>query len=203
MSALRRLRIPRAWALLLVPLLAVQARSVATATEPALIAGVFSPARPAPEFRLQGSDSKPLLLSHYRGKLVLLSFGYTSCADVCPVTLSVLAQARRLLSDAAGEVQVIYVTVDPERDTAARLHGFLAAYDPKMIGGTGSSEQLAAVQRDYGIAVGPKIPMSSGYALSHSSYTYLIDRQGSLRALMPFGHTAADFAHDLRLLLQK
>jgi protein SCO1/2 len=167
----------------------------------ALIAGVFSPPRAAPGFTLAGSDGAPLGIGSYRGKVVLLSFGYTSCTEVCPVTLSILAQARRLLGASASDVQVIYVTVDPERDTAGRMRGFLKAFDPSFLGGTGTAAQLAAVRRDYGISVGGKIPMGSGYALAHSSFTYLVDRQGMLRALMPFGHGAADFAHDVRLLL--
>jgi protein SCO1/2 len=188
----------RALAVLL-PLLALPA----AAAEPALIAGVFSPPRPAPDFSLQGSDGKPLQLSHYRGKVVLLSFGYSSCTEVCPVTLSILAQARRQLQEAGRDVQVVYVTVDPERDDAARMHQFLASFDPAMVGGTGSAAQLASVQKDYGITVSAKLPTASGYALAHSSFVYLIDRRGSLRALMPFGHNAADYAHDLRLLLQQ
>jgi len=167
----------------------------------ALVAGVFSPPRSAPAFTLAGSDGAPLRLDRFRGKVVLLSFGYTSCTEVCPVTLSILAQARRLLGAAAGDVQVIYVTVDPERDTAMRMREFLKAFDPGFLGGTGTAAQLAAVRQNYGISVGGKIPMGNGYALAHSSFTYLVDRQGMLRALMPFGHGAADFAHDVRLLL--
>ena len=112
-----------------------------------------------------------------------------------------LAQARRLLGPAANGMQVIYVTVDPERDTAARMQAFLKSFDPGFLGGTGSAAQLAAVRHDYGISLSDRIPMGSGYALAHSSFTYLIDRQGMLRALMPFGHDAKDFAHDVRLLL--
>ena len=180
-------------------LLALALANMASAD--ALVAGVFTPPRPAPAFALAGSDGAPLALARYRGKVVLLSFGYTSCTEVCPVTLALLAQARRLLGPAADGVQVIYVTVDPERDSAERMRGFLKAFDPAFIGGTGTAAQLAAVRRDYGISVSDKIPMAGGYALAHSSFTYLIDRQGMLRALMPFGHEAKDFAHDVRLLL--
>jgi protein SCO1/2 len=172
-----------------------------SASADALVAGVFSPPRSAPAFTLAGSDGAPLRLERYRGKVVLLSFGYTSCTEVCPVTLSILAQARRLLGADAGDLQVIYVTVDPERDTATRMREFLKAFDPSFLGATGSAAQLAGVRREYGISVGEKIPMGNGYVLAHSSFTYLVDRQGMLRALMPYGHGAADFAHDVRLLL--
>jgi len=169
----------------------------------ALIAGIFTPPRLAPDFSLRGSDGKDLKLSGYRGKVVLLSFGYTSCTEVCPVTLGVLAAARRELGAAANEVQVIYVTVDPERDSAQRMRKFLTAFDPNFVGGTGAPQQLAAVRADYGISVSQKMPIPGGYVLSHSSYVYLIGRDGNLLALMPFGHNADDFAHDLRILLNK
>ena len=174
----------------------------ARAEDAALIAGVFSPARLAPEFTLRGSDGKDLHLDHYRGKVVLLAFGYTSCTEVCPVTLSILAQARRKLSGQASEVQVVYITVDPERDNVERMNSYLAGFDRSFVGGTGSAQQLAAVRTAYGISLGKKIPMPGGYLLSHSSFTYLIDRDGRLQALMPFGHDAADFAHDIHLLLK-
>jgi protein SCO1 len=134
---------------------------------------------------------------------VLLAFGYTSCREVCPVTLSTLAQARRKLNAAANELQILYITVDPDRDTVERMKGFVTAFDPSFVGGTGTAPQLAAVRSAYGISVGEKVAIPGGYALSHSSFTYLIDQQGKLRALMPFGHSAADFAHDVRLLLKQ
>lgn len=183
-------------------LLCTLAAPLALAGEAELIAGVFTPARLAPEFTLRGSDGKDLNLARYRGKVVLLAFGYTSCTEVCPVTLSILAQARRKLGALAGDVQVVYITVDPERDSVARMHSYLGGFDPSFMGGTGTAGELAAVRSVYGITVGSRVPMPGGYLLSHSSFTYLIDREGRLRALMPFGHDAADFAHDLRLLLQ-
>jgi len=171
----------------------------------ALKAGVFEPARVAPDFTLRGSDGAALNLSHYRGKLVILGFGYTSCTDVCPITLAMLAEARKKLGVNAADVQVVYVTVDPERDNAARLKTYLGAFDPTFIGGTGTPEQLAAVRKDYGISAVKKAFDGGlqGYSVHHSSYIYLIDREGRLRGLMPFGHTADDVVHDANILLQK
>ena len=91
-----------------------------------LKAGIFDPAREAPDFSVNGTDGTPLTLSRYRGKVVLMAFGYTSCPNVCPTTLAVLAQARRNLGPRASQVQVIYLTVDPERDSPERLGHFLA-----------------------------------------------------------------------------
>ena len=175
--------------------------TISAAGDTSLIAGVFSPARAAPDFSLRGSDGSELTLRRYRGKVVALAFGYTSCTAVCPVTLGVLAAARRKLDAAADQVQVVYVTVDPERDNAERMRKFLHGFDASFVGGTGSAQQLAAVRAQYGISVSDKIPIPGGYALNHSSYIYLIDRDGGLRALMPYGHSADDFAHDMRILL--
>jgi len=177
--------------------------AAAAADTASLIAGVFNPPRLAPDFSLRGSDGAELELRRYRGKVVLLAFGYTSCTEVCPITLGVLAQAHKKLAAAADELQVIYITVDPERDDAERMRQYLNAFDPSFIGGTGTPPQLAAVRTDYGISVSKKIPVPGGYALAHSSYIYLIDRGGSLRALMPYGHGADDFAHDVRILLKQ
>jgi protein SCO1/2 len=169
---------------------------------PALKAGVFEPPRQAPELMLRGSDGSELKLSRYRGKLVLMSFGFTSCAAVCPVTLATLTQARKLLGPQADSVQVVFITVDPERDDPQRMKTFLAAFDPTFIGATGKPEALEAVRRSYGVSA-RKIPMADGYLFDHSSSIFLIDAEGRLRAMMPYGHEAKDFVHDIKLLLAK
>jgi len=166
----------------------------------ALKAGIFSPAREAPDFSVRGSDGAPLVLSHYRGKVVLLAFGYTSCPNVCPVTLAVLAQAHRKLGALGSKVQVIYLTVDPERDSVERLKQTLASYDPSFVGGTGTDQQMAAVRESYGVTA-EKLGTGTDYAIAHSSFVYLIARDGKLRALMPFGHEADDYVHDISMLL--
>ena len=165
-----------------------------------LRAGVFDPPRAAPEFSLLGSDGSELTLGRYRGKVVILGFGFSSCPDVCPTTLSVLARARRQLGPEGEQVQVVYITVDPERDHAERLRSYLGGFDPTFVGGTGSAAELEAVRRDYGIAA-ERTASGGSYAFAHSSYTYLIDREGVLRALMPYGHPAEDYVHDLKILL--
>jgi protein SCO1 len=165
-----------------------------------LKAGVFNPAREAPDFSVRGSDGAALTLSHYRGKVVVLGFGYTSCLNVCPVTLAVLAQAQRKLGPLASQVQVIYLTVDPERDNSERLKQYLAAFDPSFVGGTGTAAQMAAVRSSYGVTA-EKIGSGNDYGVAHSSFIYLIARDGKLRALMPFGHKADDYVHDISMLL--
>jgi protein SCO1/2 len=171
----------------------------AAESEP-LKAGVFNPAREAPDFSVRGSDGASLTLSHYRGKVVLLGFGYTSCPNVCPVTLAVLAQAHRKLGALGSQVQVIYLTVDPERDSAEKLKQYLAAFDPSFVGGTGSATQMAEVRKSYGVTA-EKVGTGKDYGIAHSSFVYLITRDGKLRALMPFGHKADDYVHDISMLL--
>jgi protein SCO1/2 len=166
----------------------------------ALKAGIFNPPREAPDFSVRGSDGAPLVLSRYRGKVVVLAFGYTSCPNVCPVTLAVLAQAHRKLGAQGSQVQIIYLTVDPERDSAERLKQYLAAFDSTFVGGTGTALQMAAVRKSYGVTA-EKVGTGTDYAVAHSSFVYLITREGKLRALMPFGHKADDYVHDISILL--
>jgi protein SCO1/2 len=174
--------------------------AMTAAAAPAFKAGVFDPPRAAPDFSLQGTNGQELKLSGFRGKVVLLAFGYSSCQSVCPITLSTFAQTLRGMGTAAAGVQVVYVTVDPGRDNPAHLKAFLDNFSPAFIGGTGTERQLQQVRKDYGVSA-TKIPDGNTYMYDHSSFIYLIDRVGRIRALMPYGHPPEDFAHDLRILL--
>ena len=180
--------------------LAVPVAALADGVAPPLKAGSFEPPRAAPDFVLAGSDGAPLQLSKLHGKVVLMSFGYTHCPAVCPTTLATLAEARKSLGKDATAVQVVFVTVDPERDDATRMKQYVAAFDPSFLGATGKPEALAAVRRSYGV-VARKVPLADSYGIDHSSSIFLIDRDGRLRAQMPYGRDARDFAHDVRLLL--
>ena len=186
--------------------LAVLACGARAGNVESLRTGAFDPPRAAPDFSLSGSNGAELTLSRSRGKVVALGFGYTSCPEVCPTTMAFLAQARRQLGTARDGFQVVYVTVDPERDTADRLRKFVTAFDPTFIGATGTAAQLAQVRSAYGIQVS-KINSAkstgSDYLLHHSSYVYLVDRSGNLRAMMPFGVSVDDIAHDVKVLLAK
>ena len=192
---------------LLASLLFVFGMVAEAASTPELRAGVFDPPRAAPDFALKGSNGSELKLSRYRGKVVALGFGYTHCPSVCPTTLAFLAEARKKLAAAGSDFQVVYVTVDPERDTPEQLKTFLAAFDPTFIGATGTPQQLADVRKAYGITLSEKIFVEtlpkSNYFLDHSSFIYLVDRTGQLRAMMPFGVSADDMEHDVKVLLSK
>jgi protein SCO1/2 len=167
-----------------------------------LKAGTLSPVMPAPELALHGSDGKPLTLERFRGKVVLLAFGFSNCGEVCPITLATLAGARRKMGDAAANVQVVYVTVDPERDDAAQMKKFLGSFDPTFVGGVGSRAEIDLAQKSYGISSVKNMNPDGSYTIGHSSSIYLIGRDGGLRAVMPYGHSSADFVHDLKILLR-
>lgn len=182
----------------------VLSAAAATGSSPPMLkAGAFDPPRLAPDFTLRASNGGELKISNYRGKVVLLAFGYTSCTAVCPITLNTFAQTRHQLpAAAAADVQVIYITVDPGRDDAARMKKYLGSFDPTFVGGTGTEQELAAVRKNYGVSADKQIAGNS-YTYEHSSFTYLIDRQGRIRALMPYGHSPDDYVHDLTLLLKE
>lgn len=187
----------------LAPLVALLFAMIAVAADrPMLKAGVFEPPRPAPELSLDASSGGKLSLADYRGKVILMGFGFTSCPEVCPTTLATLAQARKRLGAQAEQLQVVYVTVDPERDTADRMRAYLGGFDPSFVGGTGTPAQLAAVRKNYGVMAERK-PMGSSYTVGHSSSVYLIDQKGLLRGMMPYGRLPDDFVHDVRALLSE
>ena len=178
-----------------------KAQVATSCAEPqALKAGVFNPPYEAPDFSLPGSDGSIVTLARYRGKVVLLEFGFTNCAAVCPTTLATLAQVRSQLGKAADSVQVIFVTVDPARDSASTMRQYLGAFDPTFVGATGNPDALAAVRQKYGVTA---VRQGTGpdYAIAHTSSIFLIDRAGKLRAMMPYGHDASDFVHDIKFLL--
>lgn len=186
----------------LVGLLMAVAASMSVSAADALKAGVFEPPRAAPELALQASKGGQLSLADYRGKVVLLGFGFTSCPEVCPTTLAVLAQARKKLGEQGEQLQVVYVTVDPERDTADRMRAYLGGFDPTFIGGTGTAAQLATTRKNYGV-MAEKKPVGNSYSVAHSSSVHLIDRKGLLRGMMPYGRLPDDYVHDVRALLNE
>ena len=178
--------------------------ALANAAPPAeaLKAGVLTPVMAAPALKLTATDGQPLTLERFRGKVVMVAFGFSNCGEVCPITLATLAGARKKLGAAARDVQVVYVTVDPERDDAAQMKKFLGAFDPTFIGGVGTRAEIDAAQASWGISSVKKMNPDGSYLIGHSSSIYMIDRAGGLRAVMPYGHPADDFVHDLKILLK-
>jgi protein SCO1/2 len=166
--------------------------------------GSFEPARMAPDFELDSSSGAPFMLSRYRGKVVALAFGFTHCVRICPTTLATLAQVSTKLGADANKLQVVFVTVDPERDSAARLREFLGLFNPSFLGVTGTSSQLEALRQAYGITIDREATPDErlGYQVHHSSSILLIDREGKLRLFVPFGKPADHIVHDVKLLLR-
>ena len=176
-----------------------------SAAEAPFRTGVLEPPGPAPEFTLSSDTGKTIRLRDWRGNVVLLYFGYTSCPDVCPTTLSDLAEVKKQLGPAAQRLRVALVTVDPERDTAKRLHTYVQAFDPTFVGLTERKAVLAAIWKAYGVYVqSHRVPGSSdGYVVDHSATTFVIDAEGRLRLAISFGTPAVDIRHDLQLLLPR
>jgi protein SCO1 len=140
-------------------------------------------------------------LKDFRGKLVALFFGYTHCPDVCPTTMDDLAKALKLLGDKRDEVQVLFVTVDPERDTQQVLAQYVPAFDSSFLGLYGNPEAVAAVARDFKVFYQKQSSGSkAGYSVDHSAGVYVFDKKGQLRLYLNYGQKPQDIAHDLRLL---
>ena len=194
-------------ALVVLPLLVLGARVAylrVPQAEQGLRSGTFDPPRDAPAFSLDGSNGTKLGPGDYLGKVVIVEFGYTYCQDVCPITLAHLTEAWKKMGGDVRDVQLIYITVDPARDNPERLREHLTAFNPTFLGATGAPEDLQAVEKAYGV-VAKQVPSKNPalpYAMDHSSSLYLIDRQGKLRALVPFGTPVDDIVHDLEFLLQ-
>jgi len=160
------------------------------------VAGKFAHA----DFKLTDHHGTPRTLADFRGKVVLLFFGYVHCPDVCPTTLADMAQALQFLGDDAKRVQVLFVTVDPERDTTELLANFIPAFNPDFLGLSGDAKATADVTRAFAVSY-QKQPSKTGYNVDHSAGTYLLDGHGKVRLLAPYGQSAEWLAQDARLLL--
>jgi protein SCO1/2 len=152
--------------------------------------------------RLTDHEGRARSLADFRGKVVVVVFGFTHCPDVCPTALSDMARAVRQLGDRGREVQVLFVTVDPKRDTAEVLRQYVPAFHPDFIGLRGSEAEVAAVTKDfkvYASARPGKTPET--YTVDHTAQHFVFDREGRLRLLLPPGMANAAIASDLRLLM--
>lgn len=160
------------------------------------------PPIPVQSFTLTGQKG-PVSLQDYHGKLIVLFFGYTYCPDVCPTTLGTLAQAMQTMGSLATGVQVIMVSVDPDRDTPEGLAEYVANFDPSFIGVTGSKEKINAVTDANGIFY-EIVPGSSAddYSINHTASLLVLDKNLNLVLLIPFGNKPAQIADDLKYLLK-
>jgi protein SCO1 len=194
----------------------------------ALLAGCGAETTPSPQLTLKGTDisaasefsaaaspggvrlaltdhnDRPVTLDSFQGKLVVLFFGYTHCPDVCPTTLADMAQALKLLpADAADQVRVLFVTVDPERDTAEILKAYVPYFHPDFLGLRGTPEQVAQAAQEFRVTYRKHVePGASDYLIDHSAGSYIVDARGRLRVYLPFASPPEDIAHDLAALLR-
>jgi len=161
----------------------------------------LDPPQEVPAVTMQGSDGQPHTLRDFRGKVTVVFFGYTHCPDVCPMTASTLSRARALLGKDAERVQLVFVSVDPERDTPERLASYLAKYDPTFLGLSGDEAALQELATAFGVHYA-KVESNSalGYLMEHTASSFVLDRDGRLRAVLPFGLTPEQVASDLRTL---
>jgi protein SCO1/2 len=180
----------------------------------ALFAGCGEPAPPpfratditgAPygaQFVLTDHKGVERRLGDFRGKVVTLFFGFTQCPDVCPTNLTAMAEVMKLLGDDAKRIQVLFVTVDPERDTQELLAEYVPAFHPDFLGLRGDEAATKAAAREFKVFY-QKVPgqTAGSYTMDHSAGTYVFDPAGRLRLYIKHGETPEAIAHDIRLLL--
>lgn len=155
-------------------------------------------------FSLRGHDGKPRSLADFRGKVVVMFFGYTRCPDICPTTLADAAQAMKALGADADRVQVLFVTVDPERDTQEMLAQYVPAFDPRFLGLTGSAADIKRTAAEFKIFYEKREGKAPGaYTMDHSAQSYVLDTQGRLRLFLRHDRLAEDLPADVRRLLRE
>lgn len=139
-------------------------------------------------------------LEDFKGKVVMLYFGFVQCPDVCPTALTRAAEVKRRLGDQGKRLQVLFVTVDPERDTPDLLRSYMAAFDPDFLALTGSAAEIKATADEFR-AHYKKVPTGSSYTMDHSALSYLFDAQGRLRVALRHAQTADEYLADIRTLM--
>jgi protein SCO1 len=156
----------------------------------------------ARDFRLTDHNGQVRTLADFKGKVVAVFFGYIHCPDVCPTTLSDFAAALQQLGPQAQRVQVIFVTLDPQRDTPELLKQFVPAFNPGFLGMTADAESLKQLAQEYKVVYQKtSVKAADDYMIDHSAGTYIYDPQGRLRLLMPYGSQPSAIAQDLKTLL--
>jgi len=151
---------------------------------------------------LTDQDGRARSLADFKGKVLVVFFGYTQCPDVCPTTMAEVAEVKRSLGADGDKVQGVFVTVDPERDTATLLTAYLASFDPSFVGLRGSEEQTKAAAKEFKVfyaKVPGKTPES--YTMDHTAASFVFDTEGRVRVYVRYGAGAEPLAHDIKLLL--
>jgi protein SCO1/2 len=163
---------------------------------------LIDPPVSAADFELVDQSGGTFRLSNQKGKILLIFFGYTHCPDVCPVTLSKYSMIKSQLEKQAANVEFLFITVDPERDTVEQIHSYLGNIDPGFVGLTGTRSELESVWKDYGVYQQSQAADANGnYVVDHTSRVYLVDGQGNWRLTYPFEAETSAIISDLRHLL--
>ena len=150
---------------------------------------------------LTDHNGQPRTLADFRGKVVTVFFGFTHCPDVCPTTLAEMAQVVKALGPDGERVQVLFVTVDPERDTQQVLKQYVPAFNPGFLGLYGDAEATARAAKAFKVYFQKQPPKDGHYSVDHSAGTYILDREGRLRLFAGYGTGAPALLHDIRILL--
>ena len=153
------------------------------------------------DFRLTDADGRERTLADFRGKYVMVFFGFVYCPVVCPTVLYTAAEARKGLGVDGERVQVIVVTLDPERDTPAQTREYARAFDPSFIGLWGTPERIKEVAKEFRVFY-QKVPTGNSYTIDHTALTYVFDPQGRLRLALRHQQTAEEYIADLRALMK-
>ncbi len=153
-------------------------------------------------WQLTSADGKSYTLASFAGKAVLVFFGYTQCPDICPTTLAELSQVMKLLGDKADRLQVVMITVDPERDTPEVLKAYVTSFDPRFLGLSGTPEQIKQAASSFKAYYAKAAAANGGYAMDHTASLYLIDPKGESRVLLSNNAGAQTIAHDVGLVLR-
>jgi protein SCO1/2 len=152
--------------------------------------------------KLTDFDNKPRTLSEFKGKVAFVFFGFTQCPDVCPTTMAELAEVRRRLGPDGERVQGVFVTIDPERDTAPVLKAYLQGMDPGFVGLRGSLEQTEAATREFKVFY-QKVPtQSGGYTMDHTAGAFVFDPDGQVRLFVRYGLGVDALTADIKQLLK-
>ena len=154
------------------------------------------------QFTLSDVNGKERTLEDFRGSYVMLFYGFTQCPDVCPTTLGRAVEVRKKLGADASRLRVVFISVDPDRDTPELLRNYLQAFDPEFVGLRGTGEQTKVAAKALNVFF-EKVPTGGSYTINHTALTYIFDPQGRLRLGMRHEQTVDEFVSDLRLLMKQ
>ncbi len=182
------------WGIGFIAILAIIVGALFIINKPSLHGAVIDPPIPAAEIKLTDSNGNAFTLSSFRGKVVILYFGYTNCPDECPLTMAHLKLAMDILGDKSKDAQVVMISTDPSRDSTEAMKSFLGKFNNDFIGLVGTTEELTIVWKNYGVTV-------EDGGETHSYFIYVIDRSGNFRETFLPDSLPADMASDIHLLL--